>query len=54
MGRKKLDPIAKKGIFVGYIETAQAYRVYLSDLKKKILRQDVRFEESRALRKSLE
>jgi hypothetical protein len=27
--RSKLDPLGKKGIFVGYSETSKAYRVYI-------------------------
>jgi len=46
----KLEPIAEKGIFMGYSETPQAYRVYLPRLKKTVLKRVVRFEESRALR----
>jgi len=52
--RKKLEPTTEKGIFVGYSETTQAYKVYLPRLKKTILRRDVRFEQSRALLGSLE
>jgi hypothetical protein len=51
--RKKLEPTAVKGIFVGYSETSKAYRVYVSALRT-VIRRDVRFEEGRALRKSLE
>jgi hypothetical protein len=52
--RKKLEPMAIKGIFVGYIETTKAYRVYVSALRRPVIRRDVKFEEGRALSKSLE
>jgi len=52
--KKKLEPNVEKGIFVDYNETSQAYRVYIPSLKMTIIRQDVRFEEDRALRESLE
>jgi hypothetical protein len=52
--RKKLEPTVVKGIFVGYSETTKAYRVYMSALRSTVIKRDVRFEEGRALRKSLE
>lgn len=52
--RKNLEPTIEKGIFMGYSETTQEYRVYLLGLEKIVLRRDVRFEEDRALRESLE
>jgi transposase InsO family protein len=52
--RKKLEPTAVKGIFVGYNKTAKAYRVYVPALRRTVIRDDVRIEEGRALRKSLE
>jgi hypothetical protein len=52
--RKKLEPTAVKGIFVGYSETTKAYRVYVPALRRTVIRRDVRFEEGKALRKSLE
>jgi len=52
--RKKLEPTTVKGIFVGYNEIAKAYRVYVSTLRRTMIRRDVRFEEGRGLRKSLE
>ena len=50
--REKLEPIAKKGIFVGYSETSKAYRIYIPSLRKVVSRRDVRFEEDRAFRSS--
>jgi hypothetical protein len=52
--RKKLEPTTTKGIFVGYNEIAKAYRVYVSTLRRTLIMRDVRFEEGRAFRKSLE
>ena len=50
--RTKLEPTAEKGIFVGYSETSKAYRIYISALRKTVLRRDVRFEEEKAVVKS--
>jgi hypothetical protein len=50
--RKKMEPMAERGIFVGYSETSKAFCVYLPSLRKTVLRRDVRFEEDRAFRKS--
>ena len=52
--RIKLEPTVEKGIFVGYDETSKAYRIYIPALRKIVVRQDVRFEEDRAFRKSRE
>jgi hypothetical protein len=50
--RTKLEPTAEKGILVGYSETSKAYRVYITTLRKTVVRQDVIFKEDRTLRKS--
>jgi len=39
---------------MGYSETTQAYKMYLPGFEKKVLWTNVRFEEARALRESLE
>ena len=52
--RTKLEPTAEKGIFVGYSETSKAYRIYIPGQRKLVVRQDVKFEEDRAFRKSLD
>ena len=52
--RKKLEPIAERGIFVGYDETLKAFRIYLPALRKVFVRREVRFEEEGAFRKSKE
>jgi hypothetical protein len=43
--RTKLDPLGKKGIFVGYNETSKAYRVYVPGQKKIEINRDVIFDE---------
>ena len=52
--RTKLEPTAEKGIFVGYDETSKAFRIYLPSQRKVVVRRDVRFEEEKAFRKSIE
>ena len=52
--RTKLDPTTEKGILVGYSEISKAYQIYLSTQRRVVVRRDVRFEEDRALGKSLE
>jgi hypothetical protein len=47
--RTKLEPMAERGIFVGYSETSKAFRIYLPSLRKTVLRRDVRFEEDEPL-----
>jgi hypothetical protein len=50
--RTKLEPMAERGIFVGYSETSKDFRIYIPCLRKTVLRRDVRFEEDGAFRKS--
>lgn len=52
--RTKLEPTADKGIFVRYSETSKAYRIYIPVKRKVVVRQDVKFEEERAFRRSQE
>ena len=52
--RKKLEPIAKVGIFVGYTETHHNYRVYFPNSKMIVMRWDIKFDEGKAMRLSLE
>jgi len=52
--RKKLEPIAKLGIFVGYTDTPHNYRVYLPSHRMIVVRRDVKFDEDKAMRCSLE
>ena len=46
-----MEPTAEKGIFVGYDETAKAFRIYLPSQRKVVVRRDVKFEEEWAFRK---
>ena len=41
--RKKLDPTAEVGIFVGYTDTPHNYRVYFPDSRKAVVRRDIKF-----------
>ena len=50
--RTKLDPLGKKGIFVGYSESSKAYRIYLPGFKKIEISRDVTFYEDSAYNKS--
>ena len=43
--RTKLDPLGKKGIFVGYSESSKAYRIYFPGYKKIDVSMDVTFDE---------
>jgi transposase InsO family protein len=52
--RKKMEPTAEKGIFVGYSETSKAYRIYIPALKRVVVRRDVKFEEQKAFERSRE
>jgi hypothetical protein len=52
--RKKLEPTAEVGIFVGYTETPHNYCVYFSNSKMTVMRWDIKFDEGKAMRLSLE
>jgi hypothetical protein len=52
--RKKLESTTEFGIFVGYTETPHNYCVYLSNSKMTVMRQDIKFDEGKAIRLSLE
>lgn len=52
--RKKLEPTAERGIFVGYSETSKAYRIYLPHRGTVVVRRDVKFEEEKAFSRSRE
>ena len=43
--RTKLDPLGKKGIFVGYSESSKAYKIYFLGYKKIEINKDVTFDE---------
>ena len=50
--RTKLDPLGKKGIFVGYSESSNAYRIYFPGYKKIDISRDVTFDEDSTYNKS--
>ena len=52
--RKKMEPTAEKGIFVGYSEISKAYRIYIPALRRVVVRRDVKFEEQKAFERSRE
>jgi hypothetical protein len=52
--RTKLDPTAQQGIQVGYSEVSKAYRIYIPSQQRVVVSRDVRFEEGRGFRRSLE
>ena len=52
--RKKLELIAKLGILVGYTDTPHNYRVYLPTSQRTVVRRDLKFDEQKAMRVSLE
>ena len=51
--RTKLEPSGKKGIFVGYIENTEGYRVYIPRKRSVEISRDVKFEEDTAFKLSL-
>jgi transposase InsO family protein len=50
--RTKLDPLGKKGIFVGYCEVSKAFRVYIPGFHHIEINRDVTFDEDATLKKS--
>ena len=51
---KKLEPMAESGIFVGYTNKPHNYQVYKLTSKMTVVHRDVRFDEEKAMRVSLE
>ena len=49
--RTKLDPSCKKGIFVGYCEVSQAFKIYISGFHHIEISRDVTFYEDTSLKK---
>ena len=49
--RLKLDPLEKKGLFVGYSEESKAYRIYIPGYSQIELSRDVTFDEDSTFRK---
>lgn len=52
--RTKMDPLRKKGIFVGYSETSKAYRIYVPGQRQIEVNRDVTFDEDAAFLRSRE
>jgi hypothetical protein len=52
--RNKLEPSGNKGIFVGYIDSSKAYRIYIPEQHKIEVNRDVTFNENMAFNKSIE
>ena len=44
----KLDPLGRKGIFVGYSESSKDYRIYFPGFKNIDISRDVTFDEDSA------
>lgn len=47
--KKKLEPTAEIGIFVGYTETHHNYQVYFPNSRMTVVRQDIKFDEEKAM-----
>ena len=52
--QNKLESIKELGIFVGYTDTPHNYRVYLPTSRRTVVRRDLKFDEQKAMRVSLE
>ena len=52
--RKKLETTAEVGIFLGYTETSHNYRVYFPNSRMTVMRWDIKFNEVKAMKLSLE
>jgi hypothetical protein len=52
--KKKMEPTAEVGIFLGYTETPHNYRVYFPNSKMTVMRRDIKFDEGKAMRLLLE
>ena len=52
--RKKLEPTAEVGIFLGYTDTPHNYHVYFPDSRKTVVRRDIKFHEEKDMKCSLE
>ena len=50
--RSKLDPLGKKGFFVGYSEQSKAYRIYIPGYRQIEQSRDFTFDEDTNFRKS--
>jgi len=52
--KKKLESTTKLGIFVGYTDTSHNYPMYVPSLKMTLVIWDVKFDEEKEMRCSLE
>jgi hypothetical protein len=52
--RTKMEPLGKKGVFVGHSESSKAYRIYVPNQRHIEVRRDVTFHEEAAFKKSRE
>ena len=52
--RKKLEPTAKVGIFVGYTDMLHKYHVYFPNNGKIVVRRDIKFQEEKSMKCLLE
>jgi hypothetical protein len=52
--RNKLEPSRKKGIFMGYIDSFKAYRIYIPEQHNIEVSRDVTFNKNMAFKKSIE
>jgi hypothetical protein len=51
---KKLEPLGKKGIFIGYSDTSKAYIIYFPVQNKIEINRYATFDEKISFRKSIE
>ena len=51
---KNLKPTTELGIFVGYTDTPHSYRVYFPTSRRTMVHRDLKFDEQKAMRVSLE
>jgi hypothetical protein len=49
-----MEPSNMKGVFVGYNETSEAYRIFIPTQRRTVVSRDVKFKEDLASRKSHE
>ena len=49
-----MEATGERGIFVGYDETSKAFRIYLPAQRKVVVRREVKFEEEKSFKWSLD
>ena len=54
VARKKMEPTAEVGIFVGYTKTPHNYRVYFPNSRMIVVRRDIKFDAGKAVWLSLD